>query len=213
MKVYFIPGLGADEHVFNRLDLPGIERIYLNWFSPAPKETMASYAKRMAEKITEPDPVIVGLSFGGMLAVEIAKQIPVKKVILISSAKSERELPFYFRLGRYVPLQKILPVRVTAFTAPFLFYLFGVKDRSQKEEIMKMVNNSPKDFTRWAINAVVHWRNRNFPGNIVQLHGNTDWLIPYRNIHADHTISNGGHFMIVNKAKEISALLMQLLKK
>ncbi len=111
MKVYFISGLGADDRVFRQLNLPGIEPVYLNWITPIKNESIESYAGRMAEKITESNPVIVGLSFGGMIGMEIAKLIPVKKLILISSAKGEKELPPYFLMGRSVPLYKLFPVR------------------------------------------------------------------------------------------------------
>jgi hypothetical protein len=36
-------------------------------------------------------------------------------------------------------------------------------------------------------------------------------LLPYRYVKADHTINKGGHIMIVNQAKQIDALLQNLL--
>lgn len=212
MKVYFISGLGADEKVFGNLDLPGIEPVHLHWLPPSRNESIESYAKRMAARITEPDPVIVGLSFGGMLAVEIAKQIKVKKLILISSAKGKKELPVYFSLGKLIPIYKIIPLHVSSFTAPLFFYFSDIKTKEEKKIAKEMVNNSPKDFTRWAMHTIVNWTNETLPENTTHIHGTKDWLLPIWNIKADHRIEGGSHFMIFNKSKEISELLNQLLK-
>jgi pimeloyl-ACP methyl ester carboxylesterase len=210
-KVYFISGLGADERVFQRLELPGIEQVHLGWLVPQKKETFESYARRMAERITEPEPVIVGLSFGGMLAIEISKIIPVKKLIIISSAKGEKELPSFFKMGRVIPLHKIIPPRITGVTAFVLFNLLGVKDKVQKQTLKEMVNNCPEGFVRWAVDTVVHWKNAELTASLVHIHGDADWLLPYKNVQADHTIHNGGHSMIMSRSKEISELLQKLI--
>jgi pimeloyl-ACP methyl ester carboxylesterase len=211
MKVYFISGLGADARAFRSLTLPGIEPVHLSWISPLPGESIEGYAKRMAERIEEPNPIIVGLSFGGMVSVEIAKQIPVKKLILISSAKGENELPPLFRMGRFLPVHKLVPARISKTAAALFFKLVGHRSKEQQETLVNMFNSSPEGFVRWAMNAVVHWKNKQHPENLVHIHGNTDWLLPYRYVKADHTINKGGHIMIVNQAKQIDALLQNLL--
>lgn len=211
MKVYFISGLGADERAFRSLTLKGIEPVHLNWISPLPGESIEGYAKRMAQRIEEPDPIIVGLSFGGMVSVEIAKQIPVKKLILISSAKGENELPPFFRMGRIVPLHKLIPAHISRTAASVYLKIAGHRNKEQQATLVAMFNSCPKGFVKWAANAVVHWKNKERPGNLVHIHGNTDWLLPYRYVKADHTIDNGGHIMIVNQAKEIDSLLQKLL--
>ena len=212
MKVYFISGLGADERAFGQLELPGVEPVYLNWIPPLQKESMESYAGRMAEKITEPDPIIIGLSFGGMIAIEIAKQIRVKKLILISSAKGEQELPLFFKMGRYIPLYKLIPIRVNFLTEPFILFFNGVKNKEQKKAIREIINNKTiADFNAWAVDRIVHWKNRTLPANLVHIHGDADKLLPYKYVKADYTIHGGGHFMIVNQAKELSALLQKLI--
>jgi pimeloyl-ACP methyl ester carboxylesterase len=210
MKVYFISGLGADERVFQRLELPGIEQVHLGWITPLPNETFESYARRMAERITEPEPVIVGLSFGGMLSIEISKIIPVKKLILISSAKGEKELPAFFKTGRIIPIHKIIPPRITGVTAVVLFYLLGVKDKIQKQTLKEMINNCPAGFVRWAVDTIVHWENKETPANLVHIHGSKDWLLPHKNVYAHYTIHNGGHSMIMSHSEEISVLLQKL---
>lgn len=211
MKVYFLSGLGADEKAFQALELPDVEPIHLNWIPPLKKESIEAYAKRMAERITEPDPVIIGLSFGGMMAIEIAKLIPVKKLILISSAKGKQELPPYFTICSHIPFHKILPLRIMSMNEKAMFYIFGTRTAEQKKNLVSIINNSITGFNKWAIDRIVNWNNNKLPANLTHIHGNADKLLPYQFVKADYTIDNGGHFMIVNQAKEISVLLQKLL--
>lgn len=211
MKVYFLSGLGADEKAFQALELPDVERVYLNWIVPVKGESIESYAKRMAERIAEPDPIIIGLSFGGMVAIEIAKLIPVKKLILISSAKGKKELPPYFTICRYFPLHRFLPLSLISSNEKMMFYVFGTRNEEQKKNLVAIIKGSVEGFNKWAINRIVSWRNTETPANVYHIHGNADRLLPYRFVHPDFTITNGGHFMVVNQAKEISGILQKLI--
>lgn len=211
MKIYFISGLGADERAFQSLDLDGIEPIHLCWMEPEKNETMQAYAKRMAERITTPEPIIIGLSFGGMMAIEIAKCIPVKKLILISSAKGKHELPPYFTLCRYIPFHKLLPLHLVSLNTKIMFNILGGRTEDQKKNLIEIIKGTVKGFNRWAIDKIVKWDNRETPADTVHIHGNKDNLLPYRYVKADYQIAEGGHFMIVNNAKEISALLKKLI--
>ena len=93
--IYLISGLGADERVFSRLEFPaGYETHFLPWIQPlTPTEPIEEYAARMARRILHPNPVLLGLSFGGMMSIEIARHIPVERVVLLSSVKQKQELP------------------------------------------------------------------------------------------------------------------------
>ncbi|HCF62788.1 MAG TPA: hypothetical protein DEU93_00310, partial [Chitinophagaceae bacterium] len=72
MKAYCISGLGADERIFCNLHFPeALEPVYLKWIKPEPNETLEQYAMRLSEKIEGDEPfVLIGLSLGGMLALE-----------------------------------------------------------------------------------------------------------------------------------------------
>ncbi|MBV9987750.1 MAG: alpha/beta hydrolase [Chitinophagaceae bacterium] len=211
MKVYFISGLGADETAFSKLSLPGIEKVHLNWLVPEKKESIEAYAGRMAARITEPGPVIVGLSFGGMMAIEIAKLIPVKKLILLSSAKHRKELPSYFSVCRYIPLHRWLPLNKMASNRRIMNLVLGARTREQRERLKKVIDNTIEGFNEWAIDQVINWKNTEPPANASHIHGDADRLLPLRYVRADYIIKNGGHLMVVNQAKEVSALLQKLI--
>ena len=210
-KCYLLSGLGADGTVFQYLDFEGVEVEYMEWLSPLPKETLPAYAKRMTQKITTPHPILVGLSFGGMVAMEIAKQIPVKKVILISSAKERKELPWFYRFSAKLKLQKILPYTLIKRTNGFTYWLFGATSAHEKALLKEIFRKTPTTFLKWAINAILTWKNTEISTHILHIHGDKDRILPYKNVKDTLCITGGGHSMIVNKAHEIAPLINKFL--
>ena len=63
-----MPGMAASPRIFEYLNLPEeYQVIKLSWMTPKNKEPLAAYAKRMAERIEHKNPVLLGVSFGGIL--------------------------------------------------------------------------------------------------------------------------------------------------
>ena len=90
-----MPGLAASATIFERIVLPEdvFEIHLLEWEIPLANESLAKYAQRIVKKITHENPVLIGVSFGGILVQEMAKYIEARKVIIISSVKSNLEFP------------------------------------------------------------------------------------------------------------------------
>ena len=82
-KIYCISGLGSDEKIFARIKVDGYQLVHIPWLKPEKDEPIEVYAKRMSKYIKDEKPVLMGLSFGGMMAIEITKLLPVDKLILI----------------------------------------------------------------------------------------------------------------------------------
>jgi len=59
----------------------------------------------------------------------------------------------------------------------------------------------------WAINEVANWKNEQNLENYIHIHGNKDRIIPIKNVKTNFIVENGGHFMIVNKSKEIEKII------
>ena len=92
-----------------------------------------------------------------------------------------------------------------------MLYIFGTRNEEQKQNLIHIINNSIAGFNKWAINQIVKWTNNKIPNNLVHIHGDADKLLPFRYVKPHYTILNGGHFMIVNQAKEISTIIQNLL--
>ncbi len=65
------------------------------------------------------------------------------------------------------------------------------------------------EFNEWAVDQVIRWKNEEIPANLVHIHGTSDRIFPHFYINDAIWIKGGTHFMIVNRAKEISKILMK----
>jgi pimeloyl-ACP methyl ester carboxylesterase len=210
--IYFISGLGADERVFQLLKFEGYRPVHLRWLKPEHKEPIADYAKRLALQIQSDHPIVVGLSFGGIVAVEIAKQIEVEKVILISSVKDQFEVPFYFRLFRWLPIYRIIPFKSLLWAGYIIVYwLFSLESLAERTLMKAILLDTDVHFLKWALHKVVTWDNETVPERLYQIHGTTDRIFPIRFVQPDFVLERGGHFMIMNRANQISALLEKIM--
>lgn len=215
MKAYFISGLGADKKAFQHIKLPaGYEPDFLDWISPEKKdETLHDYAARFAGLINNNESfILIGLSFGGMLASEIARIIKPSKTIIISSLATSHELPWYFKQAGKIGLHKTLPVSFLK-AATLLNRVLGAGTKEDKAVVYHYIKNADPQFVRWSINAIVNWNQPERLPGIIHLHGDKDHLLPVRFTHPDYLVKNGGHLMVLNKAKEVNLLLRQILSE
>ena len=207
--VYFISGLGADRRAFNFLQLSFCHPIFIDWPPHSTSDTLPSYAEKIFDIINDEHAIVVGLSFGGMLATEIAKKHPQTRVILISSCKTYKEIPGYLRMWRYLPLYKLYRHRLKKIASMLPSKILGVEGVEQKKIQMQILRDSNPPFTRWAIGAILHWRNTIIPSNVFHIHGTKDNLLPYKYVTADYTVQGGAHIMVMDKAAELSEILKQ----
>ena len=213
MKTIFcISGLGADEKAFSKLQLEGYRLQVIQWKQPLKNESLEAYAARMRQEIDEPNPVLMGLSFGGMVSVEIAKQIPVQKIIIISSIKSAQELPLWMRTVARLKLNKIVPVRSNYKLTSFIQnHFLGISTPEEKALVAQSRRKANTHYIQWSVDKIVNWKNTWRPPVIIHIHGDNDKMFPIKNIHADYVVKHGGHFMIMNKAPEVSVLIQSAL--
>ena len=212
--IYCISGLGADEQVFNKLQIKNYDLKFLPWIKPLnKKESIESYAKRLGEFIDEPSPILIGLSFGGMIAVEMAKQFPVEKIILISSIKTRNELPLWMRATGKLKLHKFLPLKSNKLTERFDDAQLGISNQEEKNMVNKYRKNADREHTNWAIDQILNWQNDSVQATIFHIHGEKDRVFPIKRITPTHVIKQATHIMIINRASEISQCIKKILEQ
>ena len=207
LHIYLIPGLGADHRVFKNLDFQGIPHTTIEWIVPIEKETLVAYSQRLIAQIKHPNPILIGMSLGGMIAVEFSKIISTTQVVIISCLKSRKEMPFYFKVAAWCGLQKLFTKKRLLASLSIFYWLFGLSTPSEKSLLNKFIADTDEHYLLWAINALVHWEGKATTTPIFHIHGDNDRIIPVSSVAADAVIKGGGHFMILNKATEISQLL------
>lgn len=210
--LYFVPGLAANTKIFEYLNLPEdqFEIHLLEWILPlSVEETIESYAKRMCEAIQHENPILIGVSFGGVMVQEMSKQISCSKVIIISSMKSNKELPNRLRLAQKTKVYKLFPTKIIENIEEYEYLFFGdfLKKRAELYKMYLSIRNSK--YLEWAIHNVLNWQQDYELDDIIHIHGNKDEVFPIKHIKNSIEIDNGTHIMILNKAKTISKILAE----
>ena len=214
IPVYFMPGLAASTTIFEHIKLPEdqFEMYFLEWFLPNDKESIESYAKRMNEKILHENPVLIGVSFGGILVQEMAKLMPTRKVIIISSVKSNTEFPSRLKMAKATKVYKILPTQLISNVELLVKYAFGstiIKKRLKLYE--KYLSVRDKSYLDWSIENVLLWYQKIADKNIIHIQGDADEVFPIKNIQKCIVVKGGTHIMIINKYKWFNENLPKLI--
>ena len=212
MKAYFISGLGADKKAFQKIKLPAAyDPVFLDWIPPHKNESLGNYARRFSSLIKNDDAfILIGLSFGGMLACEIARLRNPMKTIIISSIASSAELPWYFKRAGRIGLHKAVPIKLMKAGTIFK-NLMGAASKEDKAIITNYAKSADPDLVRWSLHAIFNWDHPERSPGIVHVHGSNDRTLPLKYTRPDFVIKGGGHLMVFNKADEVNKILGEVL--
>jgi hypothetical protein len=205
--IYAIPGLGTTKELLSNISVTGYEIKVLDWPGETHNVSLKEYSKFFLNYIDSREPVnLLGVSFGGMICMELAGLIKVRSVTLISSAKCRSELPYFIRALKYIPIHKYIPENAQRLIAVNSGRFLGFK----KEEIpffRKMIYSMPPFYFSRCIDMIVNWDMKRNGTAVNHIHGNSDRLIPIRYIKKCHIIQKGTHVMVYNRAGEINGIL------
>ncbi|MFS4468062.1 alpha/beta hydrolase [Maribacter sp. 2210JD10-5] len=198
-----MPGMAAGVSIFEYIKLPKntFECYYLQWKTPQKGIGLAAYAKEMCKEIIHDNPVLVGVSFGGLLVQEMAKHIAVRKVIIISSIKKASELPKKMLFARYTKVHKLLPTGLINNVELLAKYAFGETVTKRLALYEKYLDIRDKHYIDWCIDQMVNWKQKECAENVIHIQGEKDTVFPLENIKDCTIVKNGTHTMIIHRAK------------
>jgi hypothetical protein len=210
MKIFAISGLGVDKRVFQYLKLDH-ELINVEWIKPEMKEAIIDYSKRIIIDYNienEEEYGFLGVSFGGLVAIEISKLTKPKFTILISSVETRQDLSGLFKLAGRSKLIELIPEKLFKPPKAIVQYLFGT---DRKELVYAILDDTEEYFVKWAVRELINWQNETKLKNLIKIGGSNDKLLHQK---GENTIfiENGAHFMIVDKAEEISEVINEKLR-
>jgi pimeloyl-ACP methyl ester carboxylesterase len=210
-NVYLISGLGADHRLFNRIELPKVYNlIHIEWIPAAKNESIPNYAVRLSQQIDSSYPFyLIGLSFGGMIASELAKVLNPLKTIIISSASTALEIPWYYKIAGFLKLPVIIPISLLKSTNSFTYWIFGARTKQERALLKQVLKDTDSKFLKWAMNAITSWKNKERPKKLYHIHGTADKILPITLIKPDFRIENGEHLMVYSESKLISKVLLE----
>ena len=157
IPVYFMPGMAANTSIFENIKLPedSFECHFLEWFVPEKGMSLDDYAKAMCLKVKHPEPVLIGVSFGGMLIQEMARHMPTKKVIIISSVKKKTELPKRLIFAKYTKIHRLLPTGLVNNVELLAKYAFGETVTKRLELYEQYLSIRDKYYLDWSITKLI----------------------------------------------------------
>lgn len=213
--IYLIPGLAADGCIFDRFRFPKdqFEIKILNWFVPDHlHQTIESYAAKMAVQINTKNNMLIGVSFGGVIAQEIASIKSIKHVFIVSSIKSADEIPKLYKWFVKLKAYHLIP-----FKSIHKWEAFHLKKQNSKhkKKIVAYQQYLPfrnPVYIKWAIKTMIQWQSKTMNTNFTHIHGKLDTVLPIKNINNCIPIQNGTHAMIVNKTSQIQQIIINKIK-
>ncbi len=215
IDLYLLPGLAADHRSFKNLSLdPAFYRLrYIHYPTPSPFETMSSYAIRLIDQIdTSGQFVLVGVSLGGMLAVELSEVLQPTKVFIIASACSKHDLPPRYTIQRKIPINRMAPQWIFKYGTFVAQPLFEPDRALEKETCLAMIHDKDPMFMKRAVDMIIHWDRKICPLNIIHIHGTKDHTLPIRHSSPDIVLEGASHMMIMTAANEVTRIIEKALK-
>jgi len=215
IPVYFLPGLAANQSIFKniKLDTDIFDMYYLEWMIPYYNESIVDYALRFCKEIKHENAVLIGVSFGGIIAQEMSLVRRFKKIIIISSVKNRDELPMHLQLAGKTKAYKLVPTSLFAQNIDLLSKFVFNKTITKRLDLYKLyLSITDKRYLDWAIEQVVLWGQTAHDPNLIHIHGDLDTIFPINNIKDCIVVKGGTHVMILNKYKWLNQNLTDLIK-
>lgn len=214
--IYCFPGQGSDRRIFDSLtiDTAFIIKI-IEYGTPAKNTSLQAFAKKLSEQIdTTQEFILVGVSLGGMICVEIAEFLHPEKTILISSAKNRNELPFSYQFQKKIPLYKVFPGSLLVAGAKALQPIVEPDRKKNKNTFKLMLADKSPLYMKRTIHLLVNWDREVNTQKIYHIHGSNDHTLPLKKIKfPDYVIDKGSHMMTLTRAKEISKVINQIVNE
>ena len=198
-----MPGLAANSTIFERIKLPEdqFEIIFLEWEIPIDAETLSEYAKRIALKVSHENPVLIGVSFGGILVQEMAAFLTIRKLIIISSVKSNHEFPLHFKVAKTTKAYKLVPTSLLQNIENLAKFSFGEFINNRIKLYEKYLSVRDIRYLDWAIEQVILWKRTVVDSKVIHIQGDADEVFPVKNIQNYIPVPGGTHIMILTKYK------------
>lgn len=214
--IYFFPGQGSDKRIFDSLSIdPSFKKVFIQYPVPKRGTSLKQFAIELSTQIDTTQPfILLGVSLGGMICCEMNEYLDPEKVIIISSAKNRKELPFRYKFQRYIPLYAIFPPIVLRGGAKLMQPIVEPDRKKNKKTFKAMLRDKRPKFIKRTIRMIVNWDKKESSKKVYHIHGTKDHTLPYRKLkNVDHTIQKGSHMMTLTLAEEISKAIKEVLEK
>jgi pimeloyl-ACP methyl ester carboxylesterase len=212
MRVFLVTGFALDKRAFDLMDLPSDLYRTVD-LSPVRKgESLREYALRLAGEIgLQAGDVVGGVSLGGMLALEMARAVEVRGVIIIASATHPRQIRRRFRI--WAPLAAYVPEAVIrrVFTLiPAVLAWQRMLNPHAQALLADIMGHFPPALLKALPMMMMRWPGCEPPARFRHIHSDGDWLIRPAGNPATLTILPGrNHLITVSHPQAVRELVLK----
>ena len=219
-RLILLPGLGSSPAVFDHQAKAFGDRLETPEFIPhEPNESVAAYAQRWAKQLSKPGddrPLFLGgVSFGGMIAQEMAMYLEPKPraVLLISSARENDHVTGIMQLAEF--MGRLVPTGSVNKTLPMMKLAFAMReglDDDDKGRLMHGARVVDPAMTKWASGVAVSWPGFDPPAGyppIHQIHSKRDWVIqpPSETLRNVELVDGASHLLHMTQPSTVTRFL------
>lgn len=219
-RLVLIPGLGADERLFVRQveAFPNLE--VPKWIPWRDEDTLGDYARRVAETIRPVSPgetlILGGVSFGSMVAYEMASILRPRALVQIAGAQSWRDVPSFLRFNQWmIPLVRSWTLRINPRFNVILTLLSGTRSVDLNRLLSEMLLDTDPAFIRWKLRAVLRW-DPDPPDSIpiIRIHGDKDCVLkPPAAGNGNQIIAGGGHLINITHYEQVNREIERIISQ
>jgi pimeloyl-ACP methyl ester carboxylesterase len=211
MKVYFFPGLGADDSLAPFHRLPGHDVEWVAWPKVIRNDWPGFDESILRENRIEAGAVFVGISFGGMVAQRIARVKRPAALILIGSLTGPDSISPWLRA--FKPVLRFFPAfffDMRLAPKSLVTWFFGIHAQAHVALLYDMARKLPpidfKILNQLALGFEAGHGTMAVP--VFRIHGGRDRIILARAEHREKIIPTGGHLISMTHQEEVNAFVL-----
>jgi pimeloyl-ACP methyl ester carboxylesterase len=203
--------MGADSSIF-KPQLAAFENIVVpSWTPPKAGDSLQSYSLRMAESINVKESCFVGgASFGGIVALEMARHLNAKGCILIGSVRSPSQLPKRIRfLKAFAPMLAAIPLKCLQQSAAASIEVLERTGQQHTANVGRQFSQSDTEIIRWSAKEILRWKAFDAKVPVRHIHGNKDRVFPIRDVTPDEVVDGGGHVISLTHGEQVNEFIFR----
>ncbi|MCX6755262.1 MAG: alpha/beta hydrolase [Candidatus Nomurabacteria bacterium] len=204
-NIYIFPGLANGPEHLDTLKLDG-KKIIITYPNFELNEDKELYLQKIAEQITDENPIFVGFSLGGILALHVAKYKKPEIFFLISSGKERKELGWLFK---FLVLVKPKGKTVLFFSKIVLMFM----SPKTREISQNRINKASQNFLNLLFGFFSYFPEDVNSKRLIRIHGKKDKYFPFNKIKNPDYVLDGGHYLLDSFPDKLSEIINKELSR